>query len=196
MRTSVIAGLAAFSMIAGGASAQLAKLNTLINVDNFFSAFISTDPNVLGTSFSSGNNWQQTDAGEFTFTEPGTYYLHVHAVDQGGPRMFIGTMSLTNLLGTAQFSNGNQSLLTGVNDWLVTTTFGSNAVAPISFAKNGQSGTWGTQVQQSPDAEYIWHPLGTQVPDVYFTTTITVVPAPGMLALTGLAPLGLRRSRR
>lgn len=195
MRKSALIGVS-IAMLAGGASAQLAKLDTLINVDNVFEAFISTDPNVLGTSFSTGDNWQTTYSGSYTFNDAGTYYLHVRAADQGGPRMFIATMSLTDQLGLATFQNGGVKLLSNTTDWTVTPTLGSDEVAPISFGLNKNGGTWGVRQQQDPDAAFIWHPLDQQLSQVYFTTKITVVPTPGVLALAGLAPLGLRRSRR
>ncbi len=186
----VAAGLAASS-----ASAQLARLDAKINVDNVFGAYISTDPDLLGSLFLSGDNWQATSSGSALLPDAATYYLHVVATDQGGPRMFIGTFGLVDLEGQALFVNGTQQLLTNTTDWFVAPALGEPGSAPISFGLNKNGGTWGVRPEQSPDAQFIWYE-NTNASTVVFTTAIRVVPAPGVLALAGLAPLGLRRTRR
>jgi hypothetical protein len=162
-----------------------------MTVDNAFTTYISTSDNVAGTQFLTGNSWPNNVSGSIDLTAPGTYYLHVAAVDQGPPAMFIGLFSLT---GTgATFSNGTQQLTTEIIDWRVSATgFGGTSSIPIDIGPNG-SGPWGNFPTLS-SAHFIWAPDAPLT--AFFSTTITVVPAPagaGVLALAAI--VGVRRRR-
>jgi hypothetical protein len=175
-------------LFAAGASAQV-TLHAAINVDNVFEAFVSTDPDSAGTSFLSGANWPQTFAGSIVLPGAGTYYLNVRAVDQGAPMMFIGSFTLDSA--DATFQNGQQTLLTNTTDWTSSAAgFDAPGFAPIDLGANGVS-PWGA-FPSLGDARFIWHSdfPGTS----YFTTVITVVPAPA--AIAPLAALGFLAGRR
>ncbi|CAN5859452.1 hypothetical protein BH11PLA1_BH11PLA1_18140 [soil metagenome] len=180
------------ALLGAPALAQV-TLNAAINVDNVFTAFISTSPTLAGTSIANGISWPTTTSGTYVFPGAGTYYLHVLATDQGPPAMFIGTFSLSNAAGST-FSNGGTSLLTNATDWVVSNTgFGMNETAPLDIAGN-PGGAWGNLPGQAVGARFLWAPTFT--PTVYFSTVITVVPAPAAAAALGLAGLAAARRRR
>lgn len=169
-------------------------LSASLTADNLFEAYISTSPTLAGVNFLSGGSWSTTFNGSTLINGAGTYYLHIIAVDQGGPRMMIGEFSLDSI--DATFANGTQSLLTNTSDWTVSDTgLGLSPVAPNSFGINSAPSTWGTRPGISGDAEFIWHPDFPST--AYFSTPITIIPTPGALTagLLGLATLA-RRSRR
>jgi len=191
MRTSVLVCGLIYSS-AGIAQAGIVTLDASMTVDNSFTASISSDPNLAGDQFLSGGNWPSTYTGTFDFESPGTYYLHVHAHDAGSPEMFIGLFTLSNQ--DASFSNGTQRLITQAqSDWSASISgFGGADVGLSDRGANGQS-PWGFYSAME-DARFIWG--DTSRDDVYFSTVITVVPAPsslGMLCVCGLA--GARRRR-
>src|SRR5437764_6067297 len=96
--------------------AQATTLSGNMTVDNFFFAFISTSDATLGTQVASGNNWPTTVGIPATTLTPGvTNYLHIEAINQTGPAMFIGDFSLSDTGFT--FANGTQSLSTDTTDW-------------------------------------------------------------------------------
>lgn len=174
----------------GSAAAGQVTLNVSMTADNRFEASISTSPTTAGTVFLSGNSWSTTYTGSTVLPGPGTYYLQVRAEDLARPEMLIGFMTLSNPTGT--FANGFQWLLTDRAHWRVSHGgFGVSPVAPRVIGINGTSpwGFYGAMGQ----AEFIWHPEYQSV--VYFTTEITVVPAPASLGLLALSALGLRRRR-
>jgi hypothetical protein len=162
-----------------------------MTVDNAFTAYISTSDNVAGTQFLAGNNWQINATGSTVLTAPGTYYLHVAAVDLGPPAMFIGLFSLTGTGGS--FSNGTQLLATEITDWRVSVTgFDGASSVPIDIGPNG-TGPWGTFPTMT-GAHFIWAPDAPLT--AFFSTTITVVPAPAGTGLLALAAIvGFRRRR-
>lgn len=189
MRPSVfiVLGLA----IVPSAAAQV-TLSAAATADNAFTAYISTDPLANGSSFLSGDSWPTTFTGSTSLPGGGTYYLHVLAQDFGPPAMFIGRFTLDGA--DATFQNGTQTLVTNTADWRVSNSaFGVGEVAPLDIGPNG-SGPWGNFPLMGPDAHFLWHPNGGLT--AYFSTTITVVPAPtGALALAGGAMLLTRRRR-
>ncbi|HYD00869.1 MAG TPA: hypothetical protein VEB22_06545, partial [Phycisphaerales bacterium] len=151
--------------VAAPAFAQV-TLNASINVDNQFTAFISTSPILAGTEFLTGNSWPTTYSGNFVFPAGGTYYLHVLATDVGRPEMFIGTFSLANAAGST-FANGTTDLLTSPTDWVVSNTgFGAATTPAMDLGGNG-AGPWGNFASQSPAARFLWAPNYTST--VYFT---------------------------
>ncbi|NUQ68602.1 MAG: hypothetical protein HUU18_10020 [Phycisphaerales bacterium] len=188
----MVRNLFAAAAVVGLAGSALASvtLNAAITADDYFTAFISTSPTLQGVSFLSAENYFINHFGSAVLPEAGTYYLHVIAGDRGNQRMFIGDFTLDSP--DATFLNGTQSLLTNTADWSVSSEgLGLNMVQPVV-----QPSGWGAPGPGiSPNASYLWHP---QQPTIaYFSTPITVVPAPGYLAagLLGLATLA-RRSRR
>lgn len=178
-----ILSIAALSLITASAMGQV-NLSALMVADDTFEASISTDPTTAGSEFLSGSGIFRTFSGSTLLAEPGTYYLQVRATDFGGQRMMIGLFTLDNALGS--FSNGTSSLVSGVANWTVSDSgFGVAPVAPV-VVPNG----WGAYAGLE-SGSFIWHPSTTQT--AYFTTQITVVPAPASVALLGLLAFGRRR---
>lgn len=189
------AGVAALS---ASASAQV-TLNGAFAVDNGFTAYISTSPTLQGTSWLSGNNWPSTITGNTVINAAGTYYLHVIAFDQGGPRMFLGEFWLQNAGGlTGTFTaNGGTSLLTnGSADWAVSNTgLGQSTFNPVDLGGNIVGApTWGQRPNIDPSARFVWGSLDFST--VYFSTTIRVIPAPSALGMLALGGLMASRRRR
>jgi hypothetical protein len=181
--------------VAAASHAQV-TLSASMTVDNTFTAYISSSPTVQGTQFLTGNNWNVTYSGSTVINNPGTYYLQILATDLGRPEMFIGQFSLTNFSPgfSAAFQNASTILLTDVTNWRVSNTgFGVNETAVRDLGPNGTA-PWGTRPSISPSARFLWAPQYTST--VYFSTTITVVPAPAALAPVVLAGLAATRRRR
>ena len=79
------------------AGARAISLSGTLVVDNFFSAYVSTDPTVLGTLVASGNNWFANPPVSFTgfsLTAGQTYYLQIVGGNEGGPAGFLGNLRL------------------------------------------------------------------------------------------------------
>lgn len=188
MKGLKIAAIAAAS-VSAMASADV-TLSGFATADNLFEASISTSATAQGTVFFSGNSWTTTYNGSAAILDAGTYYLHVRAQDQGRPEMFIGNFSLT---GDATFANGTQSLLTGLDGWVVSTSgFGVNTTSVSVLGPNGGS-PWG-QFAAMGAAEFIWAPTYDQGV-AYFTAQFTVVPAPATLAVAAMGLVAVRRRR-
>ncbi|MBL0869650.1 MAG: hypothetical protein IBJ18_03635 [Phycisphaerales bacterium] len=191
------ASAAGVAALCGSASAQV-TLNGAFAVDNGFTAYISTSPTLQGTAWLSGNNWQSTITGNTVINAAGTYYLHVIAFDQGGPRMFLGEFSLQNAGGfTGTFSaNGGTSLLTNTTDWVVSDTgLGQNTFAPVDQGGNTvNAAIWGQRPNIDASSRFIWGNL--DITTTYFSTTIRVIPAPSALGMIALGGLVASRRRR
>jgi hypothetical protein len=158
--------------------------------DNLFRASISTSATTAGTNWFNGDSWPTTFSSSIEITDPGTYYLHVFAQDQGRPEMFIGRFTLT---GQSAFANGTQELLTNATDWVVSNTgFGDNTTAPIIIGPNG-SGPWGNFVAMG-NANFIWAPQYANG-IAYFTASFTVLPTPATAAVGLVGLFALRRKR-
>lgn len=192
-----LAMAAGVAVLCGSASAQV-TLNGALSVDNGFTAYISTSPTTQGTSWLSGNSWPTTITGNTIINAAGTYYLHVIAFDQGGPRMFLGEFSLQNAGGfTGTFTaNGGTNLLTNTTDWVVSDTgLSQSTIAPIDQGGNVVGApTWGQRPNISPNARFVWGSLNTTT--TYFTTTIRVIPAPSALGMLALGGVFASRRRR
>jgi MSHA biogenesis protein MshQ len=155
-----------------------------LNVDNAFSAYISTDDAVQGTLIGSGTNWPTTIDISTTLTPGQTYYLHIYATDAGGVAGFLGNFELTGSDHT--FSNGLNSLNTNTSDWRVSTSGWSNYQAASGYGTNGVS-PWGTQSAVNSNAVWIWSANNDSDNVNYFSTTISAVlpPIPPEIANTG-----------
>jgi hypothetical protein len=189
--SKVLGGMCAIVVAVSAASGAPVTLNAAMTVDNTFVASISTSPTTAGTTFLTGNSWPSTFTGGFTFTEAGTYYLHVRATDLGRPEMFIGRFTLDSTDGT--FVNGSQLLVSNTTDWTVSrTNYGDNPETPLFVGNNG-AGPWGTFPQMA-GAAFIWSQ--TYASTVYFTTEIVIVPAPSTILLAGMGGLVALRRRR
>lgn len=194
--TSQIAGVLALlgaSMVANATTLTLAA-----NVDNVFTAYVSTSPTVDGTLFDSGASWPTTFTGSIALTAGVTNYLHVKAIDQGPPAMFIGEATLSDA--NAWFDNGTQSALTGgANTWTVSNVgFGGLTESVIDEGPNG-TGPWGTRTGVSNAARYIWGSTASFNDPLYFTLKVNTQAAPEPCTLVGLALAGvavIKRRRR
>jgi len=202
---------AALAAIASVSTAQATTLSGNLTADNDFAAYISTDDSVLGTFLTGGNDWTITNTLSQSLTAGVTNYLHIVALNQGGPDGFIGSFSLSDSL--FKFANGTQSLVTDVADWTSSTGAGTFATptwsapgsAPISLGVNGVA-PWGAQSSIDALAAWIWRSPDTQNHgDLAFfstaiTTNVAATPIPASLPLFASALGGLgfmaRRKRR
>jgi hypothetical protein len=194
-KTAVTAGALVLSAVA---SADIVTLSAKVNVDNFFEAYLSNSATSLGTQFMSGNSWPTTFTGNVGINLGGTYYLHVRAVDQGAPAMFIGEFTLSNTDGVF-VSTGGQSLLTSTTNFTASTGAnpGDTAQPGVDLGANGTS-PWGNMTQIASTARYLWAgspQVGANIP-VFFTTEIQVVPEPLSFSALGAGILVLLRKRR
>lgn len=175
-----------------GVCAADITLQAATTADNSFTAYLSTSPGTPGTPFLTGNSWGTTFTGSSLLTTPGTYYLQVHAIDQGPPAMFIGRFTLDNAQAT--FANGTQTLVTNSADWFASTAgFGVGNASPTTLGPNGM-GPWGL-FPAMDNGSFVWAPNAEAATETYFWTPITVVPAPGAAAALGAGLMLLRRRR-
>ena len=218
--------VSAIGMIASANLAHPATLSGSLTVDNFFFAYVSTSDSTLGTLVASGADWPTTVSLSQALTPGVTNYLHIEAINEWGPAMFVGQFSLDNTL--FMFANGTQSLLTDTPHWSAIFNNTNNSateqtwVMPTgggvtSFGPNDGSVStpWGLFSDIDSSAQFIWSnalladPNGACGSDdihgctVDFSTPITLttpsaVPLPGALPLfaSGLVGLGLLGWRR
>ena len=197
MKTIVTGMIFSIASLFNVASASVLTGN--LNVDNTFSAYLSTDDNVQGALLVSGNDWTVTDTFSTNLTAGTDYYLHVQAEDWGYIAGFLGDFSIdTN---DHVFNNGLAQLLTNNVDWNVSTT-GWNNYTTASTSLLGASyngiGPWGLRSGVDANADWIWSSESYTDLNAYFSTTITAVtavPAPSTMIIFGLALIGLASRR-
>ncbi len=167
--------------LAAGATAGPVVLSANVTCDNQFYFYVSSSPTAQGTLVDSGTDFQVDYPATVNLTS-GTWYLQFVGINTGpysasNPGALLGSFSLSGI--GATFSNGTQSLVTNTTDWVVSKNgFGVSTYTPTSYGTNGV-GPWGTIAGISSSAQWIWDSnpdyLAT---DLYFTTTLTVLPEP------------------
>jgi hypothetical protein len=211
---SVIATLALACFILA-ANAEASTLSGNLTADNAFFVYISTNDSVLGTLVSQGNNWPSTFSFSDALTSGVTNYLHIEAINYGGPGAFIGQFTLSDA--GFSFANGTQTLLTNATNWTgVYNDSNSNVVAQnwiqptggvTSLGANG-IGPWGTISNVSSNADWIWASDANSLPGgstcqfctIDLSTKIYATPEPSSLALMAagfglLLACGAKRQR-
>lgn len=201
-------------LVAPWSAAQATSINASMTVDNAFYAYVSTDDSVRGTLIGSGNNWPSTFSFSSALTAGVTNYLHIAAINYGGPGAFIGQFSLSDT--GFKFANGTQSLLTNSTDWRVRWASNNGAVSEqpwvmpngsdsiLNWGPDG-TGPWGFRPGISDSAAFIWGNSANSTCSansgfctVSFSTTIFAnsAPEPVSVALVGLGLIGLSAMRR
>jgi hypothetical protein len=172
-------------------------LSGFLNVDNAFTAFLSTDPALTGATVASGNDWTVTNAFAGVPLLAGQdYWFQLRVRDEGVIAGFLATLTLSG--DTHRFVNGGTTLLTNTSDWTAGTA--DWQVGPQALVSRGTNGVapWGAFAQQSTSAQWVWTQDDCIDCTRYFSTRIVAVPEPATVALvaTGLALLPFARRRR
>jgi hypothetical protein len=197
MKISSLGAVCAVALLSSTA-AYATTVTSILNVDNKFTAYISTDDSVAGTQFSNGQNWPAAISGTAALTDGVTNYLHILAEDLGGIAMLLGTFTLSDA--NFSFANGLQIMLSGDAGLEVSTTGWGSYGATTDLGPNGTS-PWGTR-GPSLDADYVWSADAQNDNLVYFSAAISydvaTVPVPAALPLLalGLGGLGLLGRRK
>ncbi len=183
-------------MLGTGTTANATILTGGLNVDNSYTAYISTSDSVAGSMLSGAINWADTQSlGTVNLVAGQDYFLHIEANNITGPAGFLGDFSLSGI--DHEFANGNTFLTTNTTDWLVSALGWGGYGAATSYGTNGVS-PWGNRTGVDSSAEWIWLPGVQNYQSAYFTTKITAVspvsaPTTVLLLAAGLLGFGLRK---
>ncbi len=167
-------------------------------MDNGYQVYLSTDDNVTGVLFGSGEDWYTTFQNSTNLNSGTNYYLHVYGYDMGGIAGFLGNFSLSG--SDHVFSNQTTFLETNTTNWKGNTTgFGQPYLS--SLTDLGQNGDypWYDIADVSYSARWIWAGDAYDNDVAYFSTKISAVsqvPEPESIALIGLGFLGMAAMRR
>ncbi|WP_019027292.1 DUF2341 domain-containing protein [Colwellia piezophila] len=150
------------------------NLTGRLNIDNAFEAYISTDDSVQGTLLTSGDVWQTTNELASSLVAGQDYYLHIYATDEAvhanDVAGFLGDFEITGTEHT--FSNGLKTLDTNTANWSVSKTGWEDYLPVSGYGTNGV-GPWGTRVDVSATAQWIWSSDNKADNVNYFSTKIT-----------------------
>ena len=194
LRIASLIALPITLMLASHANATI--LTGGVNIDNSYTAYISTSDSVAGTALSSATNWPATQPiGPVSLNAGQDYFLHIAASNITGPAAFLGDFTLSG--GDHLFANNSNFLTTNLTDWQVSSTGWSNYGAVTSYGTNGVS-PWGNRTGVDSSAEWIWWSNVANYQSAYFTTKISAVnaasePATAILLAAGLVLLGFRK---
>jgi hypothetical protein len=146
---------------------QPCVLTMTFTVDDEYSAYLSTNDNLLGVlvgSDSGSYSWVSPETYTANLTPGLTYYLHVRGTDLGYMAGFLGEFALSD--NRFSFADGSQQLLTAAAGWQVSATgFGENYQTPTEAGSNGAT-PWGWISGVSGSAKWIWTGYGY---DTYVT---------------------------
>jgi len=135
------------------------QLTGMVNIDNRFSAYISTSDSTQGTLIASGSTWTVTESLATNLVAGQDYYLHIYAEDTGGPAGFLGDFTLSGGTlsgGSHRFENGGSSLTTDTSNWRVSRSGWSSYQSASGYGQNGVS-PWG--LRSGVDANATWKKL-------------------------------------
>lgn len=199
-------------------TAHAGAVSGSMTTDNAFFLYISTSVSTLGTLVETENNWPDVlSFSNFPLTSGVTNYLHIEAINYGGPAGVIGQFTLSDA--SFEFANGTQTLITDTTDWSgfyndsnsnpstaqpwVATTAGVT-----SLGANGV-GPWGNMGGISASADWIWANDSNSLPggvcgdctidlSTPIFSEVSPAPEPGTLGLVGgaLIAVGLIRRRK
>jgi hypothetical protein len=215
LRLALFTGVLGTALMAASGANANAILSGTMTVDNAFFAYVSNDNTTRGTLIGQGTDWTASYNVLSSTLTAGTWYLHIEAIDQGGPAGFSGVF---NLNGTGLFANGTQTLTTdpaNLSYWtgLYNNANGTNTeqawVVPTGTVYQDTSYPWGNR---AGTANWTWAsdalstPGGSQCSNctVDFSAQFTVarstdvVPEPLTLSVfgSGLAVLMAMRRRK
>ena len=158
-KASLIVAASAGALVATGAPATAFAdvLTGTMTVDNGYFAYVSTSNNTLGTLIGSGTNWPTSTSVASSNLGPGTYYLHIEAINQGLWGGVLGNFSVgsqsfsTSGTGWAAVFNNYNSSFTP-QPW-VAPDFSNPADAVTVYGpNNGTTSPWGPDQGGSPIA--------------------------------------------
>lgn len=174
-------------------TAYAADGSSTVTVDDYYRFYVSTDDSTAGTFIGQSNqfgipftsDWATPESWNFNLTPGVVNYLHVEAVNGGGPSAFLGEFHLNNA--SFRFANGTDHLLTDTSSWKVYLDGWKTTEASLhDYGANGVS-PWNTISAIDPNAHWIWS--DTTDPSVFFSTKIQplasfqVTPEPTSLLL-------------